>query len=255
MLKNYEIILQSQNKNKMISSYAYYLYAALLEECSDEFAERLHENEFTPISQFVKVINKKIIWNITLFSYAIEEIDQIINKKKQWYIKKEDVIVRVVEIHQSEQIEVETLFAMARKYSHQGNKRKLDFETATAFKSGGKYQNLPNMKFIVQSLVQKWNGAFPTCPIDDEDGEGVETIISGLYISEYKLRTKDYRLKRQNIRGFQGYIVVENELSEFHKELAEVLLIFAQYSGIGIKTALGMGGVSINLDKENFYNV
>ena len=40
-----------------------------------------------------------------------------------------------------------------------------------------------------------------------------------------------------------GELTLENRLSGFHRQLADVLLLFSGYSGVGIKTALGMGGV------------
>lgn len=40
-----------------------------------------------------------------------------------------------------------------------------------------------------------------------------------------------------------GDLTLENRLGGFHRELAEALLSFADFAGVGIKTTLGMGGV------------
>ena len=50
-------------------------------------------------------------------------------------------------------------------------------------------------------------------------------------------------MKGNCIYGFGGHLNIKNNMTGFHKELADALLLFSQYSGIGIKTALGMGGV------------
>ena len=52
----------------------------------------------------------------------------------------------------------------------------LRFQTPTAFKSRGQYVNLPTTRLLMQSLVQKWNGSFLDCPIEDEDGLGVASV-------------------------------------------------------------------------------
>ena len=53
----------------------------------------------------------------------------------------------------------------------------------------------------------------------------------------------DYVLKGSPIPGFVGELTLENRLEGFHRELADALLCFAPFSGVGIKTTLGMGGV------------
>ena len=66
----------------------------------------------------------------------------------------------------------------------------LRFCTATAFKSWGQYLNLPTNRLIVQSLMKKWNGCFPDCPIEDVDGEGMEVLAIGLRCKQFQLRDK-----------------------------------------------------------------
>ena len=58
-----------------------------------------------------------------------------------------------------------------------------------------------------------------------------------------QLRDLNYRLKGQAIPGVVGTITLENRLEGFPAQLAHALLTFATFSGVGIKTTLGMGGV------------
>ena len=141
--------------------------------------------------------------------------------------------------------DVDDLFALSAR---QDGFHVLRFQTPTAFKSQGQYLNLPTSRLIVQSLLQKWNGCFPDCPIEDEDGQGMETIAAGLRCRRFRLRDQMYYLKGNSIPGFVGEMTLENRLSGFHRELADALLLFSGYSGVGIKTALGMGGVMHQMD-------
>ena len=119
----------------------------------------------------------------------------------------------------------------------------LNFRTATAFKSHGRYQILATERLIVQNLIHKWNGCFPDCLIEDEDGEGMEAIAAGLQCRQFQLQEQTYFLKGNAIPGFVGTMTLDIRLTGFHRKLADALLIFAGYAGVGIKTSLGMGGV------------
>ena len=80
--------------------------------------------------------------------------------------------------------------------------------------------------------------------IEDEDGEGIQAIANGLRIADYRLSSRDYLLKGQSIPGFTGELTLKCRLDGFHLTMANLLLHFAPYAGVGIKTALGMGGVT-----------
>ena len=70
-------------------------------------------------------------------------------------------------------------------------------------------------------------------------------ILCGLRIRDYSLHTVTYHIKNTCIPGFVGSAVVEARLALPLLELWNALLSFAPYGGIGIKTTLGMGGVSV----------
>ena len=62
---------------------------------------------------------------------------------------------------------------------------------------------------------------------------------------DYVFPEGSYPIKNTRIPGFVGSAVVEARLALPLLELWNALLSFAPYGGIGIKTALGMGGVSV----------
>lgn len=75
--------------------------------------------------------------------------------------------------------------------------------------------------------------------------ELLDAILRGLRILDYSLHTVSYPIKNTRIPGFVGSAVVEARLALPLLELWNALLSFAPYGGIGIKTTLGMGGVSV----------
>ena len=112
-----------------------------------------------------------------------------------------------------------------------------------AFKQAGRYAIYPQEFLLLQSLVLHWNTAFPDCQLSDPDA--LDAILRGLRILDYSLHTVSYPIKNTRIPGFVGSAVVEARLALPLLELWNALLSFAPYGGIGIKTTLGMGGVSV----------
>lgn len=74
------------------------------------------------------------------------------------------------------------------------------------------YLPLPTTRLIVQSLMKKWNGCISECPIEDEDGQGMETLAAGLRPRDFQLRSRTYYLKGNSIPGFVGELTLENRL-------------------------------------------
>ena len=79
---------------------------------------------------------------------------------------------------------------------------------------------------------------------------GIVKLASGLCISDYSLHTVRYNLKNAYIPAFTGRVTVTARLPVPLLELWNALLCWAPYSGIGIKTALGMGGVDVRFAEK-----
>ena len=71
-------------------------------------------------------------------------------------------------------------------------------------------------------------------------------LCNGIRISDYNLRTTRFQLKENKIPGFIGNMRIDAHLSAPLLDIWKILITFSEYSGIGIKTALGMGGVKLS---------
>ena len=89
----------------------------------------------------------------------------------------------------------------------------------------------------------KWNRLFPAYPLEDADM--LDEMKKGLHIVDYSLRTHRFPLKNIAIPSFCGRIFVEAKMPMVLQGIWNTLLCLAPYSGIGIKTTLGMGGVKV----------
>ncbi len=241
MLSRFEFSMRPDGPCRPQSEWAYHLYAALLERLPPEFAQRVHEDGASPVSQYLCVREDTLYWTVNLLGEAAEALAGPALEQCQPFQLRKNGVVLTPELERREQIaDVEELF---RQGAARSRLHRLEFRTAAAFKSQGQYRSLPTPRLVLQSLMKKWNGCFPDCPIVDEDGEGMDAMAGKLNFHAFSLWNAAYVLKGQSIPGFRGTLTVENKLSGFHRELADALLFFSGFAGVGIKTALGMGGV------------
>lgn len=242
MLTKYRLRLNPETACHPRPEWAYRLYAALLEDVPPEFGLAVHKNDITPISQFLSIESEGLYWTVSLLGEQTERhLSPLLEHKTQYFLKSSHAAFFVSEIEKLQFPDADALFERAASH---GAPHRLRFCTATAFKSQGHYVILPTMRLIVQNLMKKWNGCFEdTCPIEDTDGQGMEALAAGLSCTGFQLQDTAFHLKGSTIPGFVGTMTIQNRLTGFHRELLNVLLHFADFSGIGIKTSLGMGGV------------
>ena len=242
MLTQYKLTMKLNRPLEVQPEMGYRLYAALIHELPPEYGRELHKDQVTPVSQFVKPTEKGLLWTVTLLGEESQQVIQpVISNHKEYLLQKDRALLTVTDCRQETLRDVDELFE--RSVNMDGCR--LRFETPAAFKHHGKYVNLPSERLILQSLMKKWNGVFPDCPIEDTDGEGLDAMAEGLAIRRFYLHDRIFYLKGNPIRGFMGELTVENHLKGFHRDLANALLYFSSYAGIGIKTALGMGAASL----------
>ena len=246
MISQYEFELSMKEDYPIKLEWGYRFYAYLLGISSGALGERVHQTGITPISQHLNLKNDKILWNVTLFgNYVEESLCNTLDELEQIELANNQCFI----VRSKRRKKIDTVQEMFLCSSTRNKKHRLDFVTPTCFKSHGAYANFPSSRRIIQNLISKWNGCFEDCRIEDEDGEGIDAIAGGLSCQRFKLNDKYYHLKENPIPGFVGTMIFENHLQGFHKELADMLLHFSGYAGIGIKTTLGMGGVNHKLLK------
>lgn len=240
MITQYRITLTPERAQRIEPEWGYHFYAALLSLLPEDIGDQIHAGSITPFSSYVTAQGNNVLWQISLLGQESEAIlSPVLEQQERYFLRRENQSLRVAKLQKQRIESVEELLALPEH-----RVCKLHFVTPTAFKREKQYINLPSVPLIMRNLLKKWNGCFASeCPIEDEDGEGIEQIAAGLRIADYRLSGSGYFLKGQTIPGFTGEAVLKCRLDGFHLTAANLLLHFAPYAGIGIKTALGMGGV------------
>ncbi len=241
MLTRYRLTLTPDHPCHPRPEWAYRLYAALLAQAPGAFGAEAHQDGATPVSQHLTLEEGKLIWTVGLLGADCEEkLSSVLEQLHQLRLEKDRVTLAVERRERRTVADAEELLDLAAR---ERGLHTLRFVTATAFKSQGRYLNLPSTHLIIQSLVKKWNGCIRECPIEDTDGQGAEALAAGLRLRAFRLYDRMYYLKGSSIPGFVGELTLENRLEGFQRQLADALLLFADHAGVGIKTTLGMGGV------------
>jgi len=238
MISRYVFRVLSQDT--LPSGRAYAFYSCLLSLLPEACAVELHEQGETPISQCLYREKSETLWQMNLLDQDMESVfSSILDELKTLPLNTGEISL---ELQGKTSVTAEELIKNARALEAD-RFFAFRFLSPTAFKQNGKYTVLPEKELILQSLLKKWNSVFPSYPLEDEDA--FHMLSDGLRISDYNLHTTRFFLKDNKIPGFVGNMSIDARLSTPILDIWRILVVFSEYSGIGIKTALGMGGVKL----------
>lgn len=213
----------------------------IMENVTPEFAEREHISGIRTYSQYLTRENDTWVWVINTLGNAAKEniIDRITDIKK-YYIKNKDMYITAENVN----VKITSFDELFQKNYFAGEKQtqyvSMGLITPTAFKSDDMYINYPTVKLLLTSMINKYNALSDVTKLDDDLSE---RLAKKIYIANYNLRSTLFCLEGVKIPSFWGRITLKVNGGKSMISLINMLTEFAQYSGIGIKSAMGMGAV------------
>lgn len=242
LLAELKIILES--KDGLSFNKASLLHGVLMEQLDFEYAERLHIQGLKPYSQCVRIENDKSVWYVrTLSEEAYNRIilplqDESFNS---FLIRHNNSHINISN-KELNKIYKENLYKDF--YSKDASRvYKIEFVSPTAFKRNGGYYNFPNTKNIYSSLMKRYDSISNDNVMEDE--ETLEHLVDNTDILSYSLYSTSFSLEGVKIPSFMGNITVKIKGSQTMANFANLLFRFGEYSGVGIKTAIGMGSIKV----------
>lgn len=240
MIQQYTFLLTPlEEKRRLTASHAYRLYGWMMEQVPEEYGAMLHSDGFTPISQYL--VNDREhhqgIWKVSLLN---DEVIRILSDKLQTTKTLNIDQMEVKASLQNIQV-ISEASDLLRQNTEENRHVNIEFLSPTSFKIQGHYAIFPDIDHIVSSLAQQCNEVFPEISVTDEDA--LTLLKQGLYISDYRLQGSRFYMKNNCIYGFSGRITVTSHLAAPMQEIWRMLLQLANFTGVGIKTTLGMGGI------------
>lgn len=242
MIEQLQFSLRTAETPRLPSAWAYRIYGWLMAQLPADTAARLHEQGEHPLSQSLcfDATAQTSVWTLNLLDEALAaQVRPLLAGCTTLELHGAPLQMEPLGSHSVEN----GLQLLLAARENPASRTRLWFRTPCAFKQAGRYAIYPQEFLLLQSLVLHWNTAFPDCQLSDPDA--LDAILRGLRILDYNLHTVSYPIKNTRIPGFVGSAVVEARLALPLLELWNALLSFAPYGGIGIKTTLGMGGVSV----------
>jgi len=221
------------------------LHGALIEHLDDTLATALHVPSLRPYSQHLRVNRESVRWRIgTLTPLAAEKLlEPLAAENHEFYLRDKAAAIRLAGrqrlVHCTYRDFAHHFFAAAEPT----RRIVVSFVTPTSFKVDSSYQIFPSVFHLFQSLVNRWNA----CAGDfNLERPGLaEDLAAYTRISDYRLRLAPFSIEGNRIPAFVGELTLTLAGAEPLTRLACMLLAYAEVCGIGIKTALGMGGVTV----------
>ena len=219
-------------------------HGVLMERLEPAYAAILHENGLKPFSQNIMMSGGKTIWTINaLNAEACEKIFKALSDTMgtEILLTHNNISLRISEkkkYRTSYQDLVNTWY-----FGEHSRLVNIRFHTPTAFKSAEQYVFYPDIGLIIKSLISKYD-AFSTSGSIWTD-EVYEQLLGNIQIRSYKLRSISFHLESSWIPAFMGSIGIYIHGPQPLVNLVHLLLRFGEYSGVGIKTSLGMGAIEV----------
>lgn len=243
MIQKITLKVRSSNQQSLSNSWGYSLYGVLAQCIDSDYMEILHQQNSTPIHQFLEVLpnHTEALWHIHLLNdEAIHFVGEAIESREFFSVQQYHTKLQVLE-KKEETVLSELSFCQKYLVERPSERRQtLHFLTPVGFKSQEVYQIFPTEELIIKSLWNHWQNYSTELPLEGDDVQA--QLIDNVKIVDYRLRSTRFPLKGFNIPSFTGNIVLKIYGPESLVRLVNLLTHFGEYSGLGMKTALGMGG-------------
>ena len=247
MLNRWQITLQTAGD--MNPRRGSVFHGWLMEQLPGDYAEYLHQSTLKPFSQFLFYDRDKCswIWQVSTLNQEVSEI-----------FKPIFAVPRPIGLnHTQQQIKMLAIDYQRQSYEELLRKHYLETDperhmkirllTTTTFKVQQNYLIFPSLFHFYQSLMNRFHAFSENIKMEDE--AVLHHLAEHTQIRDYRLSTQVFSVGKGRIKGFGGSLGLHCNGPETMVQLANLLFDYGNYAGIGIKTALGMGGVSYEKEK------
>lgn len=225
-------------------------HGIIMQHIDTNYATELHRSQVHPYRQFIFFddASHSYIWRIITFSETCDRQmramlkvlpNKVFVRQKQLYLDIVDICISST----SHDALCELILGPNLDDPADIQELQITFKTCTSFKSQDAYQPFPDLERMFQSLLKRWNTFSTTYTFKAPDL--AKELCQATTLVDYQVKFKPYRVERTKIPAFIGYYTVRFKKNHSLASLAMLLLFYSQFTGVGIKTSLGMGGIQI----------
>ena len=213
----------------------------LMENINSAYADYFHYNTTNPFTSciFKDIKTDKFFWRVTTYNQKAYDMlmTYFSNIPEAIYLKNRDLEINIKSFSIQKK-SCEDLFLECTE------RKRIRLITPTSFKSNGITHIFPNISTLISGVITKINQHSETAELGDK--KIIDELLEKVYIKDYNLRTKVFYLENIKIKGFIGTmdLAIKGEETTL-ANILNFLILMSEYTGLGIKTSLGMGGVKI----------
>lgn len=214
-------------------------HGALMELLPADFSENMHLSQLHPYAQHLEFREGDWFWVVCCLN---REAVQVIILDTLWKLECIKIKKRNFDIKITQKIYLELPYQELMNHFYEKDSDRyfqIHFISPTAFKKNGKYLFYPDLRCVYQSLMKKYDAAHKEESVFDE--ETLMQLTEQSQIIKYDLKSINFSMEGIKIPSFIGKITIKINGAHTMVNFANLLFEFGEYSGVGIKSALGMG--------------
>lgn len=244
MLAECRLVLTGFDSTDFIYNKGSLLQGVLYEHIDSSYVAELHEQGMKPYSQSVIKEKDDIIWSIrTLSGDASDKILRQVASDdfSKFKVKHNNSDITI----QKKTIVTTDVNDLFQKFYSEDSSRNfvIEFRSPTSFKKDGRYHFYPEIYNIYQSLMSRFDLVSAGKGMFSQ--ETLEQLAENTEITGYNMKSVRYGLEGVAIPSFMGRFYLRINGPQTMVNFARMLFEFGNYSGVGIKTALGMGYIHV----------
>ena len=246
MLSILEITLRPDEQLRINRHSAPLFHGALMELIDSDYAETLHAQGLKPYRTALEYTRERIVWRIAALSNDAHE--QIIARLMNSNLEKLIIKNRAIELEvQSVALATNSSYStLAEEYylkREPSQYLNIEFNSPTTFKINNQHSIFFELKNYWASLINRWNAFADSISLEDESL--LQHLVEHSKVIGYDMRSSYMYVGQAKIHGFVGAATILLHGPEQLKRLANLLAHYAEFSGVGAKTALGLGAVRL----------
>lgn len=214
----------------------------LLEMLPAPWPDIMHNGTDRALSQWiVPDTENTAVWHIQVMNDLLAEaVAETLDRNRTFYCRHARRTLRVIGLEARE-----TGFEQLAEecFARRDKDLLLRLQTPASHKKDNVFVNLPSAELIGRGICRRLSSFVPEFVLNDP--ETLEQILSVSRVGRYSLQSVTYQLEGHYIPAYQGWLEIHFFGTEEENSLGCALFSMAQMTGIGIKTALGMGGCTV----------
>ena len=219
------------------------LQGCLMEWLSPEWAAKLHVQGVRPYSQYVLPLSKgKALWCLAVWQEeaAQELVPRILQQAGRPFFSRQKQCSLTLQVRQVQTLTPADLQQRGEEFLA-ARALRLRFLTPASVRSQNRYMVYPQWPQLMQGLAARRAAAGWEKPPEGLDWE------TGMSLLNYELQMARFELEKVRVPSFQGTLELRLHSQDPAGLWAARLLAFGECAGMGIKTALGMGAMEVEV--------